>query len=87
MQYISGLHTATQKCRLERDSQNTYHALQHGLLQNKNPNAMSEYQRKLAGIWKRNNCHPVKSILPILVQAPVFIGFFTSLQSLAQAKV
>lgn len=48
---------------------------------------MSEYQRKLAGIWKRNNCHPVKSILPILVQAPVFIGFFTSLQSLALAKV
>jgi membrane protein insertase Oxa1/YidC/SpoIIIJ len=48
---------------------------------------MEEYQRKLAGIWKRNNCHPVKSVLPILVQAPVFIGFFTSLQSLARAKV
>ena len=56
-------------------------------VQNKNPKAMEEYQRKLAGIWKRNNCHPVKSILPILVQAPVFIGFFTSLQSLARAKV
>jgi len=48
---------------------------------------MEEYQRKLAGIWKRNNCHPVKSVLPILIQAPVFIGFFSSLQSLARAKV
>ena len=57
------------------------------VLQKKNPNAMSEYQQKLAGIWKRNNCHPLKSVLPILVQAPVFIGFFTSLQSLALAKV
>jgi len=56
-------------------------------VQNKNPKAMEEYQRKLAGIWKRNNCHPVKSVLPILVQAPVFIGFFSSLQSLARAKV
>lgn len=48
---------------------------------------MEQYQKKLAGIWKRNNCHPVKSILPILVQAPVFIGFFTSLRSMADAKV
>lgn len=48
---------------------------------------MEDYQRKLAGIWKRNNCHPVKSVLPILIQAPVFIGFFSSLQSLARAKV
>ena len=56
-------------------------------LQNKNPKAMEQYQRKLAGIWKKNNCHPVKSILPILVQAPVFIGFFTSLRSMAEAKV
>ena len=56
-------------------------------LQNKNPQAMEEYQRKLAGIWKRHQCHPIKSILPILCQAPVFIGFFSSLQSLARAKV
>ena len=56
-------------------------------VQNKNPKAMEDYQRKLAGIWKRNNCHPVKSVLPILIQAPVFIGFFSSLQSLARAKV
>ena len=42
---------------------------------------------KLAGIWKRNNCHPLKSVLPIIIQAPVFIGFFSSLQSLAHAKV
>lgn len=55
--------------------------------ENKNPKAMEEYQRKLAGIWKRNNCHPVKSVLPILIQAPVFIGFFSSLQSLARAKI
>lgn len=48
---------------------------------------MEQYQRKLAGVWKRNDCHPVKSILPILVQAPVFIGFFTSLRSMAEAKV
>lgn len=48
---------------------------------------MEQYQQKLAAIWKRNNCHPVKSILPILVQAPVFIGFFTSLRSMAEAKV
>ncbi|KAL0056040.1 hypothetical protein WJX82_007096 [Trebouxia sp. C0006] len=55
--------------------------------ENKNPKAMEDYQRKLAGIWKRNNCHPVKSVLPILIQAPVFIGFFSSLQSLARAKI
>ena len=48
---------------------------------------MSEYQRKLAGVWKRHDAHPLKSILPIMIQAPVFIGFFTSLRAMSEAKV
>ena len=56
-------------------------------VQNKNPNAMGEYQRKLAGVWKRHDAHPLKSILPIMMQAPIFIGFFTSLRALSEAKV
>lgn len=46
-----------------------------------------EYQQRLAAVWKKHDCHPVKSMAPLLIQAPLFIGFFSALRSLAEAGV
>lgn len=46
-----------------------------------------EYQQRLAAVWKKHDCHPVKSMAPLLLQAPLFIGFFSALRSLAEAGV
>lgn len=46
-----------------------------------------EYQQRLAAVWSKHDCHPVKSMAPLLMQAPLFIGFFSALRSLAEAGV
>ena len=46
-----------------------------------------EYQQRLAAVWSKHDCHPVKSMAPLLLQAPLFIGFFSALRSLAEAGV
>jgi len=46
-----------------------------------------EYQQRLAAVWAKHDCHPVKSMAPLLMQAPLFIGFFSALRSLADAGV
>jgi YidC/Oxa1 family membrane protein insertase len=48
---------------------------------------VQEYQARLAAVWAKHDCHPVKSLGPLLVQAPLFIGFFSALRSLAAAGV
>ena len=46
-----------------------------------------EYQQRLAAVWSKHDCHPVKSMAPLILQAPLFIGFFSALRSLAEAGV
>ncbi|KAK9810108.1 hypothetical protein WJX72_005000 [[Myrmecia] bisecta] len=51
------------------------------------PRAREEYQQRMAGIWSKYNCNPLKSLASIAVQAPVFIGFFSALRAMAAHKV
>ena len=51
------------------------------------PQAVSEYQAKVAAVWKKHNCNPFKSLATVFVQAPIFIAMFTALRALATAKV
>lgn len=48
---------------------------------------VEQYQARLAGVWAKHDCHPVKSLGPLFLQAPLFIGFFSALRSLAAAGV
>ena len=43
------------------------------------------YSEKIQDVWRTHDCHPVKSFLPIIVQAPLFIGFFSALRGMANA--
>jgi YidC/Oxa1 family membrane protein insertase len=52
-----------------------------------NANAVSEYQTRVAAVWSKYNANPLKSIATLLVQAPMFIGFFSALRGMAAAKV
>lgn len=52
-----------------------------------NANAVSEYQTRVAAVWSKYNANPLKSIATLLVQAPMFIGFFSALRGMATAKV
>ena len=52
-----------------------------------NTNAISEYQTRVAAVWSKYNANPLKSIATLLVQAPMFIGFFSALRGMAAAKV
>lgn len=61
--------------------------LKRVVLQRGNPNATTEYQQRLANLWQKYDCNPFKSMLGILAQAPLFIGFFSALRALAAAKV
>ena len=58
-------------------------ALQMGLATQYQP----EMTQRMADVWRKYDCHPLKSLLPPLAQAPVFIGFFGALRSMAEAKV
>jgi membrane protein insertase Oxa1/YidC/SpoIIIJ len=49
--------------------------------------AVSEYQARIAAVWQKHGAHPVKSMVPMFLQAPLFMGFFLSLRALATAKV
>lgn len=52
-----------------------------------NPNAMSEYQTRVAAVWAKHKANPLKSVATLLVQMPLFIGFFSALRGMAAAKV
>lgn len=52
-----------------------------------NQNATAEYQQRVMHVWKKYNANPMKSFASMLVQAPLFIGFFSALRGLAAAKV
>lgn len=52
-----------------------------------NPNATAEYQQRVAAVWARTGANPLKSVATLLVQAPLFVGFFSALRAMAAAKV
>ncbi|GAB4820631.1 hypothetical protein N2152v2_007677 [Parachlorella kessleri] len=52
-----------------------------------NPNAVSEYQQRVAAIYKKHDCNPLKSMASVLIQLPVFVGFFSALRGFAEVKV
>ncbi len=47
----------------------------------------SEYYGRVHAVYKKHDCNPVLALLPIMLQAPVFIGAFTALNALATHKV
>lgn len=57
------------------------------IAQRGNENASKEYQERLAGVWSKHGVNPLKSMGGILVQAPLFICFFSGLRHMAAAKV
>lgn len=46
-----------------------------------------EHTARVMAVWKKYKCNPMKSLLGMFVQAPIFIGFFTGLRAMAAAKV
>ena len=39
------------------------------------------------GVWKKYECNPMKSMASLVVQAPLFIGFFSALRAFAAHKL
>ena len=56
-------------------------------VQRGNPDAMKDYQQQVLKIWKKHNANPIYSMGSLFIQAPLFIGFYATLSSLARAKV
>lgn len=52
-----------------------------------NADALGDYQRRVAMVWTKHKANPLKSLATLMVQAPLFIGFFSALRGLAAAKV
>ena len=48
--------------------------------------AQKEYMERLAQVWQKHNSHPLKSLVSIMIQAPVFICFFSALRHMAAAQ-
>ncbi|PSC71648.1 mitochondrial inner membrane OXA1 [Micractinium conductrix] len=52
-----------------------------------NQQAAQEHMQRVTAVWKKYNCHPLKSLGGMFVQMPVFIGFFTALRGFAAHKI
>ena len=48
--------------------------------------AQKEYMERLAQVWTKHNSHPLKSLASLVIQAPVFICFFSALRHMAAAQ-
>lgn len=46
-----------------------------------------QHQQRILAVWKKYDCNPLKSLMGIFVQAPIFIGFFSALRGFAAHKV
>ena len=51
-------------------------------LQN-DPNAAQEQLKEVTAIWKKYDCHPVKSLAPLFISAPVFVSFYFAISRMA----
>ncbi|CAH3154173.1 unnamed protein product [Pocillopora meandrina] len=49
--------------------------------------AQAQASAMLGKIYRENNCHPVKSLLAIVAQFPVFISFFFAIRGMANLPV
>ena len=47
------------------------------------PEAAQRHLSEVTAIWKKYDCHPVKSLAPLLVSAPVFISFYFAISRMA----
>ena len=45
---------------------------------------MAEAQKEIFAIWKKHNCNPAYMMLPIAVQAPLFISFYFAISEMAK---
>lgn len=52
-----------------------------------NQAAKTQYQERMAQVWRKHDCNPLKSMASIFVQVPLFIGFFGAIRSMATAQV
>ena len=48
------------------------------------PALMKRYHKEINDLFTTNNCHPFKSIRGILIQMPVFMGFFFAIRRIAE---
>ena len=56
-------------------------------VQRGNQGAATEYQQRMADVWRKHDANPFTNMLGAAAQAPVFIGFFSALRAMALAKV
>jgi YidC/Oxa1 family membrane protein insertase len=61
----------------------TRHLISLSLNQAGDPDATAIHQRELAELFQKYDCHPVKSLAPMLVQGPLFIMFFLAIKRMA----
>eukprot|EP00457_Paulinella_chromatophora_P009765 gb/GEZN01009838.1/.p1 GENE.gb/GEZN01009838.1/~~gb/GEZN01009838.1/.p1 ORF type:complete len:356 (-),score=24.05 gb/GEZN01009838.1/:167-1234(-) len=47
----------------------------------------AQQEQQIRALLRRTNAHPLKSLLPVLFQAPVFLCFFRALQEMADLPV
>lgn len=52
-----------------------------------NPGASTAAQERMAQVWIKYDCNPMKSLVGTVGQGAVFMTFFFALKSLAAAKV
>lgn len=44
------------------------------------------YVAEIGAIWKKHDCNPVRSMMPLVANGFVFISFFIALRGLSQIK-
>ena len=49
----------------------------------KRPEAAQRHLSEVTAIWKKYECHPVKSLAPLLVSAPLFVSFYFAISRMA----
>ena len=47
------------------------------------PEAAQRHLSEVTAIWKKYECHPVKSLAPLLVSAPLFVSFYFAISRMA----
>jgi YidC/Oxa1 family membrane protein insertase len=55
-------------------------------LKEKYKDDMQKFTQKQMELWKKNKVSPVSGCLPMLVQMPIFIGFFTMIRSAIELR-
>ncbi len=55
-------------------------------LKEKYKDDMQKFTQKQMELWKKNKVSPVSGCLPMLIQTPVFIGFFTMIRSAIELR-